>query len=429
MAHDGVARSLWAATCDAAPALPALAGEVQVDVAIVGGGYTGLSAANHLARAGLSVAVLEAHSVGWGASGRNGGFVSTRFRTAMPAVLATHGRAVAQRMYDLGQEAADCVEETVADLGIAGALFGRYGHLTAAYDERGVKRLHGNVAWLRKEMGDKGARPLSREEIAAETGSAIFVGGVLNEAGAAVHPLGYLRGLARGVVARGAQVFERTAVTGLRETGAAVAVETASGTVRAAHAILATNAYSDRAAPYLRRRIIPFPSAIVATARLVPDVLQTVLPKGRLCSDSKRVLRWFRIMDGRMVFGGRGAFGEGASEAAYRRLTREMVQIYPALAGVPIEFRWGGLVGMTLDSLPHVGRCGERVFYAAGYNGTGVAMSTLLGRYLARMIRGESVDMALLTDDRFAPVPAPALRRPAIKVAAAWQQFLDGIGR
>ncbi|MCC7276315.1 MAG: FAD-binding oxidoreductase [Alphaproteobacteria bacterium] len=422
-------RSLWAATADPAPVLPALARDIQADVAIVGGGYTGLSTAYHLALGGVSSVVIEGQSIGWGASGRNGGFVSTRFRASLPAILVRHGRDVARRMHALGQEAVDCVEEMAADLDLGSAAFGRYGNLTAAYDARGLARLHGNAAWLRKEMGETTMRPLSREEITAAVGSQAFVGGTLNEAGAAVHPLNFVRGLARGAAARGVEIYERTRATAIREVAGGVVVETTGGTVRAGRVVIATNAYTDAAARGLRSRVIPFPSAVIATARLPPGLLRTILPGGRLCSDSKRVLRWFRIMDDRLVFGGRGAFGQGASQAAYRRLAREMTAIFPAVAGHAVEFRWSGLVAMTLDALPHIGREGERTFYAMGYNGTGVAMSNLLGRYLAKMIREEPVDMALLAGEHFRAVPMPMLRRPAIKVAAAWQQFLDGIGR
>lgn len=424
-------KSLWAATADPAPIFPKVDRDLKADVAIIGGGYTGLSAAHYLSQAGQTPIVLEAASIGSGASGRNGGVVSTRFRVSLPDIAASHGRDVARRMYELGQEAVDCVEELASGFSIASCRFKRYGHLTAALNERAVAKLEKSVSWLKAEVGDTASRMLTREQVREETGSIAFVGGSLNAAAGGIHPLNLTRGLARGLASRGVRVFEHSAAITVRDESKGIVVETDGGCIRARNVVFATNAYTDmtRATGSLYRRLIPFRSDIIATAPLPPNVLSTILPTGRLCADTRRVLRWFRVFDSRLVFGGRGTFGRDDSEGSFRKLRNNMIGLFPALQDQPIEFRWSGLVAMSFDSLPHIGRIGQRAFYAMGYNGTGVAMANLMGKYLARMVRKEPIDVALLSGEQFHAVPFYPLRTPAVRVAAGWYQFLDSIGR
>jgi glycine/D-amino acid oxidase-like deaminating enzyme len=195
--------------------------------------------------------------------------------------------------------------------------------------------------------------------------------------------------------------------------------------------IYATNGYSDLTpvTDTLHRRLIPFRSAIIATEPLAPAVLATLMPGGQVCGDTKRMLRWFRVVGDRLIFGGRGAFGKNDSETAFRALQRSMGEVFPVLRDQPIAYRWSGLVAMTLDYLPHAGQLDEQSFYAIGYNGGGVAMSTYMGGQLARMTAGEQVDLGLLAGEKFQPIPLHAFRAPGVRLAAGWQQFLDLIGR
>jgi gamma-glutamylputrescine oxidase len=208
-------------------------------------------------------------------------------------------------------------------------------------------------------------------------------------------------------------------------------VETPGGVVRAARVVLATNGYSDLtgATAPVRRRLIPFRSAMIATAPLDAERLAAVLPGGHVMVETRRMMRWCRVVEGRLLFGGRGAFGKRDSERAFAVLRRAMVRSFPVLRDVPIEHRWSGLVAMTLDGLPHVGRLDERTLFAMGYNGTGVAMSTLMGKYLAALLRGEAPDLALLDGSRFAPIPFYPFRGLGVRAVAGWYQFLDAVGR
>jgi gamma-glutamylputrescine oxidase len=195
--------------------------------------------------------------------------------------------------------------------------------------------------------------------------------------------------------------------------------------------VYATNGYSDQtgATDTLHRRLIPFRSAIIATAPLPAQVLAGLMPGGQVCGDTKRMLRWFRVVGDRLIFGGRGAFGKDDSESAFAALQRSMGVVFPSLRDEAVAFRWSGLVAMTLDYLPHAGQLDERSFYAIGYNGGGVAMSTYMGKQLAAMTAGEPVQLGPMAGDTFKPIPLHAFRAPGVRLAAGWQQLLDAIGR
>ncbi len=423
--------SLWTATADPLPALSPLDRDIRAEVAIIGGGYTGLSAARELAKRGVEAVLVDAGDIAGGASGRNGGFVSSRFRVSFLHMLKRHGRDVARRMFEIGREGAAHVARTAEELGLRSTDFARHGTLYAAFNERQLRAAQDSIAWMEREFGAAPARILSRAEIAAESGSTLFVGGTLAVAGAGVHPLNYARGLARDLHARGVPLFPHSPATAIRREGDTVVVVTPAGRVRAGQVILGTNAYS-RISPVtarLARRVIPFQSAVIATSRLPPALLERILPARRMVFDSKRVLRWWRIFDDRMVFGGRGASGNEGSEAAYARLQAGMVSIHPELREVPLEYRWSGYVGMSLDGLPHVGRLDDRLLFAAAYNGSGVSLASLLGTIAARMAQGEEPDLALLRAERFRPMPFVALQEPAVRLGTHWHLMLDALGR
>ena len=422
--------SLWAATADPPLQRPALAGEVLADVAIVGAGYTGLSAALKIAKEGRRPVILEADTVGWGASGRNGGLVSGKFRVPFHVVDAVHGRDEARRLYRVGKQAVETVADLVREHDIVSADFRMAGYVTAAHSAHALAAQRSATEWLAGALGDTSSHMLDRTEVAAETGSSIYQGGVLNAAAGCLHPLNYARGLARAAAAQGIEIFENSAATGIRRDGAAILVETQHGCVRARQLILAANGYSARqeATRLVRRRVIPFRSAVIATARLSDNIAKSILPNGRVAADTRRLLRWYRMVDNRLVFGGRGAFGQEDSQAAFNRLAADMTAAFPRLDGVGVDYQWSGLVAMTMDQLPHVGELEDGVFFAAGYNGTGVAMSSLLGRHLAALSRGEAPDLGLIGRPLPA-IPMQAFTAPAVKVVTGWYQLLDALGR
>jgi gamma-glutamylputrescine oxidase len=425
------ASSLWASTAKPLRAFPSLSGDVQADVVIIGAGYTGLSAAHHIAQSGLTPVVLEANHPGWGASGRNGGVITAKFRLSFRDIDAVHGRAMARRMYEIAHDSIDVVEELVSEFGITSAKLTRSGQVKAAHNHTTLQAAIDEAAWMKREMGDDEVRILDAKEVRDETGSQAFVGGVLNPGSGGLHPLNYLRGLAEGVAKQGVAIYQASPVVALRRDGDKIIAETPDGTVRAKQAIIATNAYSDLtpATQQMRRTLVPFRSAIIATDVLPGNLAGRLMPTGRTYTETKRMMRWFRMVDNRVIFGGRGAFGKQDSQAAFNALRKAMTGIFPELADVPLAFTWSGLVGMTMDSVPHIGRLDDRTLFAMGYNGAGVAMSSLMGRYLAAFVRGETPDLGLLAADRLKSIPFYPLREPAVRTVAGWYQFLDAIGR
>lgn len=435
MTRDWSARpsvnSLWEATAEPAREFPVLSGEQQADVVIIGAGYTGLSAAHHIAKSGLSPVVLEANCPGWGASGRNGGVITAKFRLSFREIDSTHGRAMARRMYEIAHESTDMVEELVSEFGITSANLTRTGQVKAAHNETTLKAAIDEANWMAREMGDAEVRILDKRQVRDETGADIFVGGVLNPGSGGIHPLNYLRGLADGLARRGVPVFQESPVLKLRRDNDGIVAETPQGAVRARQAIIATNSYSDLtgATVHMQRTLIPFRSAMVATEQLPRNLAGKLMPTGRTYTETKRMMRWFRMVDNRVIFGGRGAFGKQDSEAAFDALRKAMVAIFPDLAEVPLAYKWSGLVGMTLDSVPHIGRIDDRTLVSIGYNGAGVAMSSLMGRYLAAFVRGETPEVGLLDVSRMKAIPFYPLREPAVRMVAGWYQFLDAIGQ
>jgi len=424
-------QSLWAATAQPGPALQSLQGEQQCDVVIIGGGYTGLSAAYHIARSGREPLILEANTLAWGASGRNGGVVSPKFRVGFPALMSRFGRDTAMHLYHIGHAAVQSVVEMVDTLGLSEARLNMGGHIAAAHNPHALAGLAATADWIKRETGHESSAMISAGAVGEMTGSSIFHGGLLTPGAGGLHPLNYARGMATHLRRQQVKIYINSPAEQVRQENGRVIVQTPQGRVSAAQVIYATNGYSDQTAATatLHRRLIPFRSAIIATEPLSPAILASLMPGGQVCGDTKRMLRWFRVVGDRLIFGGRGAFGQNDSQRAFNTLQRSMGEVFPVLRGQKIAYRWSGLVAMTLDYLPHAGQLDARSFYAIGYNGGGVAMSTWMGQRLAAMTAGEAVDLGLLAGERFQPIPLHAMRAPGVRLAAGWQQFLDVIGR
>ncbi|MGH8616061.1 MAG: NAD(P)/FAD-dependent oxidoreductase [Burkholderiales bacterium] len=421
--------SYWAATAGRTRFDP-LTGDSEADVAVIGGGFTGLAAAYELNRLGRDCVVLEAHDIGWGASGRNGGMVVPRYKHTYPALAACYGEAVALAMHAAAHRAVDTVESIVAECAID-CGFARHGHLTPMVHASDEARFAADAEWLARYAGDAVPAMLSRADTARRIGTDFYRAAYYEPRGAGIHPFAYCAGLAVALAARGVRIHTATPALEWHSDGNAVTVSTPRGTVRAHHLVLATNGYTDltQAGAALKLRIVPMVSSLIATEPLPSAIRERLLPAGHLVTDAKRLTNYFRLMpDGALLFGGRGGASNRTSTAVYRRLAHELANIFPALAGTPLRYRWSGRVAVTLDGLPHIGALGKSVSYALGYNGRGVALSALLGRMLAHRACGEPVDAGPMSKTGFGGIPLHALRVPAKQLAITYYRLLDAIG-
>jgi len=430
--------SLWRAMASRSPVTDApvskgapLTEDLSVDVAIIGAGYSGLSAAYALQKRGIDCAIFDANPVGWGASGRNGGVVSSKFRPSFPEIASTHGIETARRMHRLAHDGVRVVEQYVDEFKIERARFEHTGSLRCAHTERAFANIRAEADWVRTELGDSSMTVQSRAQVAHETGSEGFVGGVLSADAGTILPLEYVCGIARGLTARGVPIYESTPVLEMRRVeGNRILLRTFGGTVRARQVIVATNAYSNLtgATASFGRELVPFRSAMIATERLPAELDAHLMVNRRSYVETRRMMKWFRKVDGRMLFGGRDAFGKEGEITGFNALQRAMVALFPDLAGLGIEYRWSGYVGMTFNALPHVGRSDEVTTFCLGYNGAGVAMASLIGQHAAALALGEKPELALLAQEGLRPLPFYSLRAPGVRVVAAWYQFLDAVG-
>jgi len=384
----------------------------RVDVVVVGGGYTGLCAALELARGGASVAVLDRQPIGAGASSRNGGSIGGGLKLA--------GFDLARRLG--AGRAGGVLAEAMGSLDFLAALiereridchFVRSGRYVAAWSRRDLGVLRRRAEALRgagRGPEDRAARVLDADAQATEIGSTRYHGGLLLPAGASLHPGLYVQGLARAAAAAGAVLAGGVEATGWRRDGDVTlrwaAADGATGEIRAARMVVATNAETGPLTPWLRRRIIPVHSYMIATEPFAPELRRRLDPNGRMFSDTKRLLSYFRMAPGedRALIGGRVSFGEVDERVAAVRLHAELTAIWPELATVRVSHAWKGKVAFTFDFLPHLGER-DGVHYALGCQGAGVAMCSYLGTRLGQRILGQTDAGTAFADGDFPTRP------------------------
>jgi glycine/D-amino acid oxidase-like deaminating enzyme len=419
-------RSLYAATARPAPRETLLAGETRARVAVVGGGFTGLSEALHLAEVGVDTAVLEANEVGWGASGRNGGQVNPGLKWDPDALEAAFGADLGGRMVRLGHGAPDLVFDLIARHDIACEPI-RGGTLRAAVS----RRSEAGVRQYAAEWAARGApvELLDRTSVARLAGTDAYPSAAYDRRGGNVNPLGYARGLAEAALKAGARIFSGAKVLRLVRDGGGWTVETAGGTVRADRVILATNGYSDDLWPGLRRTVVPVFSAIAATAPLAPDLAARIMPARPVLYEMSAAYAYYRMdAGGRFLVGGRSAQRETDVLADYRGLIGHALRIFPDLAGAEWTHCWNGRVAITRDYLPHVHEPAEGIHIGLGYNGRGVAMATAVGRMLARRAAGGSAEELDLPVTKVASIWGHAAWPLAVTAEGLWERLRERLG-
>ena len=394
-------RCLWSEQAPP-PRRPAAPLPPSTDVAVIGGGYTGLAAARELARCGAQVTVLERHHLGWGASSRNGGFVLQGYKPEMEELARMVGATRAKHMFQLTLDAMQLLERLISEEGID-CDFSHCGALTLAAKPGHLPALEQSGRFLREELGYE-TQLLAREDLGREIGSSRYHGALLDPGGCSLQPAKYVAGLGHAAARAGARLLEDTEVVSIKKATGGFEVGTRRGVVRAREVLAATNGYTPPALGALRRRVIPIGSYIIATEPLGNAVARRLIPRGRVLSDTKNLLYYFRLSpDDRMVFGGRASFTPASPRRSAAILSAGMREVFPELADVRIEFAWSGKVAYPMDHLPHAGRLGG-VHYSMGYCGHGVALATYLGTCMGKVMAG-SGELPDLGGKRFKAIP------------------------
>ena len=404
------APSYYAASANPSHQRPHLAGDLSVDVVVVGGGFTGLSAALHAAEAGFSVALLEAQQIGWGASGRNGGQMIPGMRWGAVELVKLLGRDRAARLIGLANSAGHMVRKRIERHAIACDL--RQGHFHAAAKPQHLDTMRRELDLLKNLLGYQGASIVSQGEVGDFVASEIYHGGLIDLNGGHLHPLNYALGLAQAAEAAGVQIFEGSAASRV-DHGTPVRVTTAHGTVTARHAVLACDAFMGDLVPQLASMTMPVANYNLATAPLGEAAAKALIPSGAAVSDSKFVLNYYRLSaDNRLIFGGGEKYSPRPPRDVAGFVRPYLEQVFPQLKGVAIDHAWGGLVGVTLNRLPQFGRIGNS-FYAHGWSGHGVLLTTLAGDLIAQAMRGSAERFDLFARLPGRPFPGgPLLRHP-----------------
>jgi glycine/D-amino acid oxidase-like deaminating enzyme len=378
----------------------------SADVAIVGAGFTGLSAALSLAKRGAKVVVLESETIGWGASSRNGGMVLTGLKLGVNKLISMYGRELARRMYAASLESIESVERVVKEENIA-CDFARTGHLEVACKQAHFDDYSRQAEVIAREFNHQ-LRVVPRDQLRGEIGSDIYYGGIVDEISAGLNPARYVAGLGSAAMRAGAQVCERTPLQNIqresRNGAPGFRLNSSQGAIWARNVLVGTSGYTGAATPALRKKIIPIGSFIITTEVLSDGLARELSPRNRQIYDSKNYLYYYRLTpDNRLLFGGRAAFFPETDQTIRKSaeiLRRGMIDVFPQLRDTKVEYVWGGTLDFCFDIMPHAGQI-DGICFALGYAGHGVAMATYQGQKMAEWIAEGKVD------NPFAEIPFP----------------------
>lgn len=416
--------SLWEATAVSGPITAPLAGNTSVEVCIVGAGFTGLSAALHLAELGVSAVVLESGGPGFGASGRNGGQVLPGLKWDPDELVARYGAERGERLVSFVGAAPDLVYDVIETHGINCALRRNCGWLNAAIDDAAFAAQAKRVAQWQARGAD--VELVDRQEASRLLGTLRYRGALLDRRAGALNPLGYARGLAAAAQRKGAIIHSGSKVRRLAREDGRWHVECEGGLVRSESVLLCTNGYTDRLWPGLAQEVIPIHSLQVATRPLSDNQRRGILPEGHVVSDTQRILLYFRLDDeGRLIMGGRGSLGEKNCHTLYRFVEGAAQRLFPQIGVPEWQFRWAGKVALTTDHMPRVHELAPGLRTCLGYNGRGVAMATAMGKALADWTCTGDVNEVPLPPTPLQPIPLHGFRRPVLELISAYYRLRD----
>jgi gamma-glutamylputrescine oxidase len=424
MAKSIDAKSYYSHTATTYAGHPALRGSISADVCVIGAGYTGLSAALELAEAGYKVVVLEAETVGYGASGRNGGQVCTGFSPGQGKIEAQLGKADAKRCFALSEESKALIEDRIKRHAIKCDL--EWGYLHTVVKPSMLDELK---AWKDEldSLGYGGTSLLTRAEVQEKVNTNAYHGALREDRAGHFHPLNYCLGLARAATAAGATIYESSRMISLDVADPAV-VRTADGDVTARFVILAGNAYLGRTVRRIYGRVMPVASYIIATEPLGENRARALIRDNEAVANTNFIVDYFRrSADHRLLFGGRASYStiEPPNLGAYMR--PRMTAVFPQLRDIKIEFAWGGYIAITSNRIPDCGRLSPNVYYAHGFSGHGVALSGIYGKLMAEAVRGTAERFDLLARFRHLPFPGGAFRTPILVAAMMYFRLRDAL--
>ena len=404
------------------PQYPALEGDLSVDVVVVGGGFTGLSAALHLARSGVSVAVLEAHRFGDGASGRNGGQMGTGQRNRPSEIEAQYGFETSKALFDLAEEAKTGLMDFIS----ANALDVDYrqGQLSVVHKKRYLKDYRSQVEELESRYDYPHTSFMDADETAERLGSRRYFGGIRDTGTGHINPMKLVVGTARVAAESGARLCETTPVTSIEKRSGKVVATTARGTVTADRALMAVNAYGPGLSADVDAHVMPIGSFIGASEPLADP--SAILPGGEACDDSRFVVQYFRkSVDGRLLFGGREAYTSATGDIG-KHIVRQIAEVYPQLAGIRLSHAWGGSVGITMERMPYVRTLEPGITTIGGFSGHGVMMANFAGRLYAERVVGNRDRLADFERLKIPDFPGGRrLRAPLMFLAMTWFSLRD----
>ncbi len=419
--------SYYAATAIDVPQHPALAGDISCDVCVIGGGYTGLSSAYHLAERGYDVVLLEANKVGWGASGRNGGQLGSGQRKDQDDLEEMLGHDIAHVMWDLAEEAKSVAKGLIEQHNIPcdykpGILYAAYKPSHAEWEQRYVEKLNRDYGYNERAF-------LTRQDVGELLGTDIYHGGTLETCSGHLHPLNYALGLGRAADAIGARIFENSRVISYDRRAPAI-VRTENGSVTARFVVLACNGYLERLESRVAGKIMPINNFMLVTEPLDEERKNSIVRDDISVADTKFVVDYFRFAaDRRFLFGGGETYSRRFPSDIKSFARKYMLRVFPQLEDLRIDYAWGGTLAITLNRVPHFGRLHPNVFFAQGYSGHGIALATFAGKLIAEAISGTAERFDVMANLHVPAFPGGTLLRwPGLVAGMLYYSLRDRLG-
>lgn len=424
--RPGHAPSYYAATANDRSVRPALRGEVETDVCIVGAGFTGISAGLELAERGFSVVVLEAVRIGFGASGRNGGQIVNGYSRDLAIIERRYGAEKARALGAMSLEGGNIIRDRVARYAIACDL--RAGNFLAAFTDKQLREMEETKHnW--ESHGHTGLELIDRAGVAGIVDTDRYAGGMVDHLGGHIHPLNLVLGEAAALESLGGRIYEQSPATAV-ETGPSPLVRTRDGVARARYVLVCGNAYLGRLLPEIGGKIMPVSSQIIATEPLEPALARRLLPAGYCVEDASYVLDYFRrTADDRLLYGGGVGYGGSDPHSIVGAIRPNMLKTFPALRDTRIDFAWSGNFALTLTRVPHVGRLSPTVYFSHGDSGHGVTTTHLLGKLLGEAVAGHAERFDVWASLPYYPFPGGhSFSVPLTVMGSWWYRLRDRLG-